>query len=227
MLVTEPNTLRDVVAKLSRDAVLGREPELADHIDLLAAMEHALVGAGDALVIQRLPANETEERLRPGVGTAFVSFSSYFEPDADPDALRAAYLDFDRLEEWTGKPGTRVVAREGDDVVAESDAIRRVLGKEFGARWRFRARPLSRGKARLTVTRLVAAPTNAHMIATRGVLVAFPERGGTRVAEVAASALDWTVPALLKGVASTAAFAEMRARHDGVRAHWREYGRPR
>jgi hypothetical protein len=188
-------------------------------------MEAALATAGDDVAIVRLPSLEAVERARPGAGTAFATFSGHFTPEADPDALRAAYLDFDRLEEWTGKAGTRVVAREGDDVIVSSDAVRRVLGTEFGARWRFRARPLSRGDARVTVTRLVPAETNAHMLATRGVLVAFPERGGTRVAEVAASALDWTVPALLKGIASNAALSEMRARHEGVRAHWREYVR--
>jgi hypothetical protein len=213
------------VARLARDAASGADADLAGHADLLAAMEAGLAGVGDQVAIRRLPAVEAAERARQGTGTAFATLSTYFVAGGDPDALRAAHLDFDRVPEWTGKPGSRVLAREGDDVIGEADAVRRVLGRSYGARWRIRARPLARGEARVTVTRLLEGPPGGGMLATRGVLVAFPERGGARVAEVAASVVGFEIPSLLRGVASRSALAEMRARLDGIRAHWTEYRR--
>lgn len=219
------STLREAVAALRRDAESGKDADLAPVADLLGAMEAALASPGDEPRIERVPALETAERARFGSGSAFSTVGTYFVEGADPEAVRAAHLDYDRLVEWTGNAGTKIVGREGRDVLGASDSMRKVFGMEFGARWKFRAHPFERGAARVYVSRKIDTEESLHMRATKAVFVAFPEAGGVRVAEANLSALDYETNPILAPIAVSMAMKDMRKRFEGVRAHWREYVR--
>lgn len=158
-----------------------------------------------------------------GRGTAWATVATYRERGASPDALRAVYLDFDRLHEWTGKRGTRLLRREGVDSYGSIDAVRSAFGIQFGARWDIRTRSLERGDARLLVTTMIDSPTTSHMLATHGMLVLFPEANAVRVVEANTSVVDFEVPGIVKGAAVSSAKKEMENRIAGFRAHWPEY----
>lgn len=221
----EPRTFVAWVDRLRRDAASGADAELASHASLLDALAaHPPPGATETTIV-RVPELEATAQARPGAGLGFATITSYVEPGGDADALREVYLDFDRVPEFTGKPGTRTLSREPGAVVAKADAIRKTLGFEYGARWTFRAQRLERGSARLLATTQVEAGDTAHMLFTQGLFLAVPEADGLHVAEIAISVMDYTVPALLKGIAEQTVRREMLARTGGLRAHWREYVR--
>ncbi len=216
-------SLREVVAALRDGAAAGKDPELAPDVDLLTAMEADLSTTSDDVRIDRVPDLEARTRAAAGSGSAFATVATYFAPGATPEAIRAAHLDYDRIGEWTGQRTTHVLSREGQDVLAVSDSMRKVLGLEFGARWRFRAHPFDRGAARLYVSRLSESEEHLHMRATKSVFVAIPEPGGTRVVEGSLSSLDYEFHPLLAPIAISTALKEMRLRFEGARAHWRDY----
>ncbi len=180
-------------------------------------------GAGVEVSVTRRQDVEAREKAKFGGGTGWCTLSHFVEPGADATAMRASYLDIDRVREYTGKPGASMLRREGDVTIGRTDAMRKVLAFEFGARWTFRAKSLDRGPARIVVTSMVPAADTLHMLATRGVMVAFPAREGLFVAEMNASLVDFEVPPLLKAPAESLARKELLARIDGIRAHWREY----
>lgn len=206
-----------------RAAARGGDADFAPVADLLAEALERLPVADATTHIERLPGREAQARATVGRGTAWATATTYVEAGADADALREAYLDFDRVPVYTGKPGTRTVERRGDVVVAAVDGVRRILALEVGARWRFEARRVDRGAVRAIVTRQVDDPTTWKMATTRGLVLFVPDGADVRVVEVAVSVVDFEVPPLLRGVAEKTALGEMRARVDGVRAHWREY----
>ncbi|MCC7140163.1 MAG: hypothetical protein IT460_17210 [Planctomycetes bacterium] len=206
-----------------RAAARGGDADFAAVADLLEDALERLATADATTHIERLPAREAQARATVGRGTAWATATTYVEADADADALREAYLDFDRVPVYTGKPGTRTVERRGDVVVAAVDGVRRILALEVGARWRFEARRVDRGTVRAIVTRQVDDPTTWKMTTTKGLVLFVPVGASVRVVEVALSVVDFEVPPLLRGVAEKTALGEMRARVDGVRAHWREY----
>ena len=221
--VAVPATAIELVKGLRRRAATGAEPDLAPVVDLLDAAIAALSAASTEVTLTRLKDIEALEKARTGVGTGFSSLATYLEAGADADALRRAYLDFDRVGEYTGKPGTTTLRREGDVTIGRTDAVRKVLTMEFGARWTFRAKSLDRGVARILVMSLAAAPDTAHMLATRGMMIAIPTRAGVLVAEANASHVDFEVPGVLKGTAESLARKETLARIGGIRAHWSDY----
>jgi len=206
-----------------RIAALRTDPAFATHLDLLAAAEQAAPTATNALSMARLPDLEAAVRARVGHGTGWAVVTTFVEPGADARALRAAYLDFDRLGEWTGKQSTTVVERRGDVTVVRSDGIRTAFGLRFGARWRFETRVVERDGLQALVTRKVDDPDTISMVETRGLLLLVPEAGGVRSVETSASLLDYEVPALLQKLAAGMALNEMKARSVGIRTHWREY----
>ena len=220
-----PAGFRARAERLARDAASGADPDLRDHADLLAAIAGR---SGDAaretrIEVQRDLAAAARERV--GRGTGWATLTTYVEAGGDADALRRVYLDYDRLHEWTGRRGTRVTGREGSDVLAYTDGVRTAMGVRYGARWSYRARSIDRGTARLIVTTQVEADGTEGMLTTRGVALFAPEAGGVRVAEAAASVVDFEVPSVLRGMAEGTALRELRARTDGFRTHWREYVR--
>ena len=220
-----PTTLPAFLTELRRRARSGEEPELAPVADLLDEIATASPGVGAPLSIERRRDLEARERAAFGRGTGWCTLTSFVEPGADATAMRASYLDLDRVAEYTGRPGASVVRREGDVTIGRTDAIRRALTFEFGARWTFRAKSLDRGPARLVVTSMLPAADTLHMLTTRGVMVAFPARDGLFVAEMNVSVVDFEVPGLLRGSAEGIARKELLARIEGIRAHWRDYPR--
>ena len=218
-----PATAPEFFAELRRRAASGQETDLASLVDLLDAVIAALPAANEVVAQTRLKDIEEVERERVGRGLAWATISTYVQPDADATAMRAAYLDFDRVGEYTGKPGTKTLGRVGDVTIGKTDAIRKLLTLEFGARWTFRAKSLDRGGARIIVTTMADAPDTSHMVATRGFMIAFPTRRGLLVAEANASLVDFEVPGILKGTAESMARKETLARINGMRTHWREY----
>ncbi len=220
---TWPVTAPEFFAELRRRTLAGQEPDLAPLVDLLDAAIAALPAATQEIANARLRDVEATEAARALPGLAWASLSTYVEPGADATAMRAAYLDFDRVEEYTGKPGTRTIRREGNLTLGRTDAMRKVLSMEFGARWTFRAKSLDRGVARIIVTTLVKTPDMAHMVATRGMMIAFPMLRGLLVVEANASFVDFEIPGIIKGPAEMIARKELLARINGARAHWREY----
>ena len=218
-----PATAPEFFAELLRRVAAGSEPELTPVADLLEAAAAVVASAAAEVASTRLRDIEQTARAQVGRGLAWSSLSTYVEPDADATALRAAYLDFDRVGEYTGKPGTKTLRREGDATFGKTDAVRRMLAMEFGARWTFRAKSLDRGRARIIVTSLVAADDTAHMLATRGMMIAFPTSDGVVVTEASSSVVDFQVPSILKGTAESMARKEALARIHGMRTHWREY----
>lgn len=221
----EPRSFAGWADHLASAAGSGADRELASHAALLRALARHGAARGVETTIVRVPELEEAEGRRPGAGLAFATITSYVEPGGDAEAVREAYLDYDRVPEYTGKPGTRTLAREGNTVVARADALRKALGFEYGARWTFRARRVDRGAARLLVTTQVEAADTAHMLHTQGLFLAVPEADGLHVAEIAVSVMDYTVPPLLKTLAEQTVRKEMLARTNGLRAHWREYVR--
>ena len=220
-----PASFEEILAALRRAAESGKDPDLARHADLLAAADAAAIEASEEVRLDRLPDLEERAVEDPEVHLAFATVNAYVEPGASPEALRRAYLDFDRLHEWTGHEGTRTLSREGNVVRARSDSVRRFLAVEFGARWTFEARAVDRGAARLIVSRMVDDGTAEHMRSVRSVWIALPVAGGTRVIEASIAALDLDPPGLLRGIALSAARKEMLDRIAGLRAHWSDYAR--
>lgn len=218
-----PTTLTEFLVELGRRARAGTEPDLAPVADLLDEVIAAVPTSGAEISITRMPAIEAREKARFGRGTGWCTLTHFVEPGADASAMRASYLDIDRVHEYTGKPGASMLRREGNVTIGRTDAIRRVLAFEFGARWTFRAKSLDRGPARIVATSMEPAADTYRMLATRGVMIAFPARDGLFVAEANASLVDFEVPPLLKGSAEGIARKEMLARVTGIRTHWREY----
>lgn len=207
----------------TRPSALRADPVYAEHLDLLDAALEALPRADATLRLVRHPGLEASARARTGRGTAFAAVTTWVEADGDARAIRDAHLDVGRVPAYTGRPGTTLLERRGDETYARSDGVRRFLGAQVGARWRFVARAVDRGAARGIVTRQVPHEETEGMIETRGLMLAVPGEGGVRVVEVSASVLDVTVPPMVEGLAAAAALREMRARAEGIRAHWREY----
>ena len=170
-----------------------------------------------------MPELEALTRAPFGRGTGWSTITTWREEGGDADAIRAVYLDFDRVPEWLGKPGTRAVARSPTAVLGETDAVRRALAFEFGAAWRFLAHPLDRGGARLIASTMVPWDGTRHMMATHGIVVAFPEGASVRVVEVMTTCVDFEVPALIRDLAEGTARKELYARNAGIRDHWQEY----
>ena len=218
-----PTTLKEFLAELNRRAHSGAEPEFAPVADLIDEIAAAVPTAGAEITITRMRDVEAREKASVGRGTGWCTLTYFVEPGADANAMRTSYLDIDRVHEYTGKPGASLLRREGEFTIGRTDAIRRVLAFEFGARWTFRAKSLDRGTARLVVTAMEPAEDTFRMLRTRGVIVVFPARDGLFVAEANASLVDFEVPPLLKGSAEGIARKEMLARVAGIRAHWREY----
>jgi hypothetical protein len=216
-------TFEEVLAALARDAASGADPALSGHADLLDEVARLAPPAGEKTRIVRLPEAEARAVERAGRGTAFARATTYVEAGAPPEALRRATMDYDRLAEWTGHPGTRVLSRDGGTAVCETDAVRSFLALSFGVKWRFEAKALDRGEARVVVTRMVQPEVAEHVLLARSVWVGVPVAGGTRVVEVSSSAVDYDVPGLVRGVAEGSAKKEMLARTAGIRGHWREY----
>jgi hypothetical protein len=218
-----PRSAPEFFAELRRRAADGSEPDLAAVVDLIDAAADGISAASIEVARTRLPGIEEADRAPVGRGLAWATLSTYVEPGADATAMRAAYLDFDRVGEYTGKPGTKTLRREGNVTIGHTDAVRKLLALELGARWTFRAKSLDRGEARLIVSSLVPSEDTSRMLATRGIMIALPTPDGLLVAEVSSSLVDFNVPALLKGTAESMARNESLARIRGLRAHWREY----
>jgi len=220
---TWPSDPTELLTVLRDRAASGQEPELASHVDLLDAALAALPTVTTELSCVRMKDFEMAEEVLAGRGVGWSTLSSYVEPGGDATAMRRSYLDFDRLVEYTGKPGTRTLRREGDVTYARTDAERRVLSMDLGTRWNFRAKSLDRGTARIVVTAQIPADDTAHMIRTRGVMIAMPSRDGLIVIEASASLLDFTIPALIRPAVASTAIQETQRRIQGIRAHWRDY----
>ncbi len=224
-VVPEPRTLREVLDRLRRDARSGADPELSAHAELLDSVAGALPPAANEVALLRMPGLEAAGVARHRGRLGFATLTSYVERGGDAEALRRVYLDYDRIPEFTGKPGTRTLAREPGAVLGRTDAMRRTLGIEYGARWTFRSRPVDRGSARLIVSSMVEAADSAHMIFTQGIWIGLPEGDGVRVVEAALSVMDFEVPGILKGIAEQTARKELLTRTEGMRRHWRQYVR--
>ena len=220
-----PRTFRETVADLVREARAGRDRDLAPHVDLLEAIDRLSPEASERTTITRDEAREREATAAHGHGTALACVASFVEPGGDAAALRRVFLDFDRNAEFTGKPGTRLLARTGSVSIGETDATRRVLWLTFSARWRFEARELDRGAARVFVSAATPWDGAQHVLESRGVFVAVPEAGGVRVAHSTLSVVDFEVPGIARGAAVSMAEREVRERVDALRGHWREYVR--
>ena len=208
-------------------AALRADPAFADHLELLDAAVRAAPRATAAVRLERQPDLEAAARARVGRGTGWAVVTTYVEAGADARALRAAYLDFERVGEWTGKPSTTVLSRGDGVAVVRVDGLRSALGIRYGAKWTFEARALERPGVLAILSRQADDPATEAMLATRNLLLFVPEAGGVRVLEASDSVVDYEVPALLRNLAVGAVFAEMKARVAGLRGHWREYvGRP-
>ncbi|MBL9087467.1 MAG: hypothetical protein JNM10_10020 [Planctomycetia bacterium] len=208
-------------------ASLRADPAFADHLPLLEAAARAAPRATAAVSLERQPDLEAAARARVGRGTGWAVVTTYVEAEGDARALRTAYLDFERVGEWTGKPSTSVRSRGDGVAVVHVDGLRSALGIRYGAKWTFEARTLERPGVLAILSRQVADPATDAMLSTRNLLLFVPEAGGVRVLEASDSVVDYEVPALLRNLAVGAVFAEMKARVAGLRAHWREYvGRP-
>jgi hypothetical protein len=223
-----PTTIGAFIARLRSDAASGRDPALAGHVDLLDVAGRLAADATEEMAISRAPELEAAEVARFGRGLGWATITSYVEAGGDAAAIREAYLDFDRVGEYTGKAGTRRIERRGDVVVGFTDGVRSALGMQFGAKWRFEAHTLDRGPARISASHQAEDPATWKMLSSRSLMIAFQEPGGVRVIEVAASVLDFSVPPILRSIAIQTALREMTARAQGIRGHWREYvGRAR
>jgi hypothetical protein len=181
--------------------------------------------APEDTAIVRDKEHEAATTAAHGRGTALAATASFFEPGGEAAALRRVFLDFDRTLELTGKAGTRLVSRSGPVSLGETDATRKILWLTYSARWRFEARELDRGSARLFVSTTVPWDGTDHVLESRGLFLAVPERGGVRVAHATVSAVDFEIPGIARGAAASLAEREIRERVDGLRAHWREYVR--
>lgn len=220
-----PRTFRETVTDLLREALAGRDRDLAPYADLLEEIDRLPPEAPERTTVVRDAERERAVVAAQGKGTALASIATFFERAGDAAALRRVFLDFDRSPELTGKPGTRLVSRTGPVSLGESDATRKVLWLSFSARWRFEARELDRGTARLFVSAMTPWEGTDHVLESRGVFVAVPERDGVRVAHAVVSAVDFAIPAIARGAAVSMAEREVRDRVDALRAHWREYVR--
>jgi hypothetical protein len=208
-------------------AALRADPAFRDHLGLLDAAARAAPHASAALRLVRQPDLEAAARARVGRGTGWAVVTTYVEAGADARALRAAYLDFERVGEWTGKPSTTVLSRGDGVAVVRVDGLRSAFGIRYGAKWTFEARGLERAGVLAILSRQVDDPATEAMLATRNLLLFVPGADGVTVLEASDSVVDYEVPALLRSLAVGAVFAEMKARVAGLRAHWREYvGRP-
>ena len=216
----------DLVAALRARAESGADRELAGHADLLGAIERLGLQAAQKPIVRR--ADWVEQGIAskyPG-GTAFATVATYLEPGADPDRVQRAYMTYERYPEWTGKPDVQLVAREGADAIASANGVRSgPFGLKFGARWRFRAHPVVRGRARINVVSMVPSSDTEHMREMRTLLVAFPEDGGSRVVEASASDVDIDAPPLFGGVAMQIAMKDVRERAANLRSRWSELSR--
>lgn len=216
-----PRPFAEVVAALRDD------PAFADHRALLDAAARAAPDATDEVRIARQPDLEAAARARVGRGTGFAVVTTYVEADGDARALRTAYLDFERVGEFTGKPSTTVLSRHGDVARVRVDGIRAAFGIRYGAKWTFEARTVEGDGALAILSRQVDDPATDAMLATRNLLLFVPGPDGVRVVEASDSVVDYEVPAFLRSLAVGAVFKEMKARVAGIRGHWREYvGRP-
>ncbi|MFO0932868.1 MAG: hypothetical protein U1E39_09170 [Planctomycetota bacterium] len=212
-----PRPLEEVVAALRAD------PRFADHRALLDAAARLAPRASDEIHLERRPDLEAAARARVGHGTGFAVVTTYLEADGDARALRAAYLDFERVGEFTGKPSTTVLSRGDGVAVVRVDGIRSAFGIRYGAKWTFEARTVELDGVLAILSRQVDDPATDAMLATRNLLLFVPGPDGVRVLEASDSVVDYEVPAFLRSVAVGAVFKEMRARVAGLRAHWREY----
>lgn len=216
----------DLIQTLRSRAASGADRELAEHVDLLAAIENHGLDATQETKVYRAKEVESAIAARWKGGTSFSTVSTYFEPAADAERVRRVYLSYDRYQEWTGKPDVSLMSREGGDAIAFANGVRNgPFGLKFGAKWRFRAHPIVRGKAFINVIRMVDAPDTEHMRETRSLLVACQEPGGCRVVEVTASSVDFDTPPLLGGIAMSIATKDVRERAASLRSRWRELPR--
>ena len=219
-------SFQDLIATLRARAESGEDKDLASHADLLAAIEKHGMNVEEKAAVRR--AKEVEQAIgsKWKDGTAFCTVTCYVEPGAQAPLVCKAYSSYEHYQEWTGRPDVQLVSREGPDSIAAANGVRSgPFGLKFGAKWRFRSHPITRGRASINVVRMVPSADTEHMRETRSLLVAFPEEGGARVTEVSASDVDIDTPAVIGGIAISIAIKDVRERATNLRSRWQEVSR--
>jgi hypothetical protein len=214
-----------LLARLRDDAERGRDADLASHSDLIEAIQQHGMNVGEETRVERAKEIEGPLSTKWQRGIPWAMVAAYLERGVDADRLRAVYLSYERYGEWANERRMRVVERSGRDVTVAVDGEEKILGMTIGAKWRYVARPIERGRARIIVCRMVPAPDSEHIVDSRGLMVAFPEGDGVHFVEASVSIVDnglRTLPAAVEAFLTRRSSSDIRSRTDGLRHHGRD-----
>jgi hypothetical protein len=214
----EEMTFPQLIAALRTRAEAGEDPDLAPHADLLAAVATHALEATEEMRVERARDIETPLAAKwPGY-RSWATIVTYVEPGADPARVTRAHRSFERFAEWTGQEHGRVVSRKGEEIEVAIDAT----FLSFGPKWRYRGRPIVRGKARINVLTMVPSPETKDVADARGLLIAFPVPGGVHVVDSSATVVEIHVPEIVLTLVKSASMKDLRERMEGLRHRWKE-----